>query len=819
MLTAAYFLAARLGLQMAIIQGNVSPVWPASGLALAALLLGGYRLWPGVALGAFAATAATGAPLPAAAGVAVGNTLEALLGVWLLNRHSRFRQPPWRVHDIFVFVVLAALLSTQASATLGTLSLWLGGMAPQTVLNRVWWTWWLGDAIGALVVAPLLVLWALAPRPVMNIRRWVEAALLLVLLVGIGQVVFGDWLFSAAEHYPLTFLPLPLLVWGALRFGSHGMVVLNVLIAVMAVWGTLRGLGPFVVDTLDESLLLVQGFTGLLSATGLVLAAVVEERARAQRDLQESEARFRQLVEHLEAVFWINDVDSRRVLYVSPAYERLWGRPRQNVFASPLDWLEAIHPDDQPRIRQAFEEQMRSGVFDEEYRLLHPDGTVRWVHDRGFPVRDAAGRLYRIAGIVQDVTETRRLEQELTTRLRQQAAVAALGQQALRNNDPDALLREATALITRVLEVEYAKILELLADGETLLLRAGSGWRDGCVGHVTLKAEPGGQAGYTLRCRKPVIVEDLASDGRFGATPLLLEHGVVSGISVIIDGRQRPFGILGAHARQRRTFTEDDIHFLQAVAHILAAATSQRQLANEMQHRQAELAHMDRLSLAGELASGLAHELKQPLTAIGNYADACLLLLRRQPPDIPQALAAVEQLALQSQRIGGIVNRMKDFTRKAPPRRRRLDVNLLIREAAQFIDIELRRHRAALDLDLAGPELGVFADAVQIQQVIINLVSNALEAMEAVAAAQRRVRIEARPAGDRVEVAVSDTGPGIAAAIRERLFQPFATSKADGTGLGLAISKTIVEAHGGRLWADPDAGGGATFRFTLPAAG
>jgi PAS domain S-box-containing protein len=175
-----------------------------------------------------------------------------------------------------------------------------------------------------------------------------------------------------------------------------------------------------------------------------------------------------------------------------------------------------------------------------------------------------------------EIIERKRVEDELATRMRQRAVLSQLSQRALAGGDLDALMDEAVRLVARTFEVEYCKVLELLPDGNALLLRAGVGWKEGLVGHGTVSAGIESQAGYTLLSDGPVIVEDLRKETRFSGPPLLYEHGAVSGISVIIQSRGRPFGVLGAHTIQKRKFTQDDVHFLQAVANILSSAIERK---------------------------------------------------------------------------------------------------------------------------------------------------------------------------------------------------------------------------------------------------
>jgi PAS domain S-box-containing protein len=370
---------------------------------------------------------------------------------------------------------------------------------------------------------------------------------------------------------------------------------------------------------------------------------------QAEQKLRESEARFRQLAENIQEVFWLTSASGGKVLYVSPAYEKIWGRPAASLYREPLAWLEAIHHEDRERVRAHFTaDTLVHGQFDAEYRVVRPDGSVRWIHDRGFPVRDDSGRVECIAGLAEDI----------------------------------------------------------------------------------------------------------------------------SGIK--------------------------------------QAADRERQLL-------ADLAHMARLTTMGEMASGLAHELNQPLAAIMSYIEASMQMLRARGQATADILGAMDGAAAEAERAGKIIHRTKNFLRRTEPHQTSLDLNHLVQEALALAARDIRLGNARLQLDLAQELPPVLADRVQIEQVVLNLVRNALDAMQDTPADQRALTVQTGRTSDGwIETVVSDTGCGLAPETTGQLFQPFYTTKPDGMGMGLAISRTILAAHGGRLEAIPQSGRGATFRFALP---
>jgi anti-anti-sigma factor len=275
LIAVVYFASAKLGLALAYAQGNVTAVWPPTGLALAALVIWGYRFWPGVALGALLANATTDVPALTTLGITVGNTLEALAGAALLSRFD-FRPSLARVRDVLALVLCAAVLSTTVSATIGNTSLLLGGEIDSERLAFFWRLWWLGDMGGDLLVAPVLMVLVSHPAwPELTRRRVVEAAVLVSVVVVVSVL-------ALSPETPLAFLAFPGLVVATLRFRQIGAAVASLVVAFVAVWITARGGGPFAGGGQDENLLESQLFCGVGALTALLLAAILTERKRVE---------------------------------------------------------------------------------------------------------------------------------------------------------------------------------------------------------------------------------------------------------------------------------------------------------------------------------------------------------------------------------------------------------------------------------------------------------------------------------------------------------------------------------------------------------
>src|SRR5436309_7239285 len=244
-LAAVYFAAGKLGLKLAFVNASASAVWPCTGIALAAFLLLGYRVWPAILAGAFLVNLTTAGTVVTSLAIAVGNTLEGLIGCYLVTRFAAGKQAFQRAQDIFKFATFAAVLSPVVGATAGVTSLALAGFASWTNYGSIWSTWWLGDAVGAVVVTPLVLLWWENPRLHWTRRQLIELAFLFAGLFFACWVVFGGRFHSALKNYPLEFLCVPFLIWAAFSVGRRRAATAIAFLAAMATWGTTHGFGPF----------------------------------------------------------------------------------------------------------------------------------------------------------------------------------------------------------------------------------------------------------------------------------------------------------------------------------------------------------------------------------------------------------------------------------------------------------------------------------------------------------------------------------------------------------------------------------------------
>jgi diguanylate cyclase (GGDEF)-like protein len=283
-LTAIYFAGGKLGLTLAFVHPSATAVWPSLGISVAALLIFGYKLWPGILLGAFLVNLSTAGTIATSITIALGNTLEAVTGAFLVSRFADGRNAMKSSANIFKFAFLAGIVSATIAATIGVWSLvWANIALPKDALS-IWWTWWLGDAASVMVFAPVFLLWNTKSFIRWRVRTVLEAGGLFVSLVAVGLIVFSDVLTSGAQNYPLEFLCVPFLIWAATRFGMREAALATVVLSGPAIWGTLHGFGPFAGVGRNESLLLLQGFIGVSAVMAISLASEVSERRRTERE-------------------------------------------------------------------------------------------------------------------------------------------------------------------------------------------------------------------------------------------------------------------------------------------------------------------------------------------------------------------------------------------------------------------------------------------------------------------------------------------------------------------------------------------------------
>ena len=403
-LAGVYLGAAKVGLELSVAQGVVTPVWAPTGIALAALILFGLRLWPAVLVGAFLANATSGASLGESAAISIGNTAEAVVAAALLARVG-FRPQLDRVRDVLALILIGALLAPILSATNGVTTLLVSGSVDAADYGSRWLLWWSGDAMGALVVAPLLLVWATTPRRSLPRGRVFEAVALACLLVGVSLLVFvaGLW------RYP--HLLFPVLIWAPLRFRQQGAVTANFVVAASAIAGAVAGTTPIGDESATVVVQILEGLLAGVIVTTLLLGAVLSERRTTGDDLERAAANLAEAQALAHVGSWEWDVGTNRVTWSDELF-RLYGVEPHSVEVTFESYLDRVHPEDRARVAETVEGAYATGEpFEFDHRLVRPDGTVRWTNSRGRVVREENGAPVRMVGTAQDITERKRLDE------------------------------------------------------------------------------------------------------------------------------------------------------------------------------------------------------------------------------------------------------------------------------------------------------------------------------------------------------------------------------------------------------------------------
>src|SRR5881397_2593529 len=410
-LTLVYFIAGKFGLLLASLHASASPVWPPAGIALAALLLLGYRAWPAIFVGAFLVNVTAAGNAATSLAIASGNTLEAVCGAWLVNRFAGGTTVFDRPQGVLKFA-LAAMVSTIFSPAFGVTSLALAGFADWTNYGAIWLTWWLGDTTGDLVIAPLIILWSIASKRRWNRREAVEVGILLLLLFVLSEAVFGGWLTISARNYPIAFICGPIVIWTAFRFTQRETATGIFILSAVAIWGTMHGFGPFVGETENQSLLALQSWTAVLTITAMALSAGVAERGRAEEALRESEASMSLAANEANLGLWLWNIRDDK-LWVTEKWRKLFGFAN----SEPVKFdrlLQVVHPGDRERMKQLVKHMFEhGGEYESEYRITRPDGSIRWMAGYGSVELDEHGKPAFARGVSRDITKRKIAEEEL----------------------------------------------------------------------------------------------------------------------------------------------------------------------------------------------------------------------------------------------------------------------------------------------------------------------------------------------------------------------------------------------------------------------
>jgi len=784
-LAAAYWLVGMAAAALFPLAGahSLSPgalMWPGTGVALAALVAWGPRVAPGVALGALAVGLTVGPDAGGALLAAALVTGECLLGWWLLVRVAGFDRSLPQLRDVLAFLACGAIAGPAAATIVRLALLWAQGAAIWSDRPTAVWVAGLGEAVGILVVAPAIWTWLAPAAPLARARR-IELAAMALTTLGVAAFVFGGRSTPMMAVEPLPYAVFPPLFWAALRFGNREAVTALLAVAAIAVWCTADGMGPFAGADMLRNLGSLYVFLAVAAVSTMLIAAVLGERGRAEGQIRASEARYRMLVERMNEGLVLQDRDGA-ITYVSDRFCEIIGRPREWLLGK--RGLEITAPDQAEHWHAQHRTRQQGSVDSFEITLVKGSGERMDAFVSPRPLFDAAGSYTGSFALLMDVTERRRAERAL---------------------------RDSEEKLRLILENVTELVLKL--DGERRILYASP----------SFLAYFGLAEAEVLGRPNPITIheEDWPAVAAARASVAVPPYTMSVEHRVMTPGGWRWLawsarGIVEANGR------------LTGIVASARDITARRRAEEQARSHLQSLAHVARVSSMGEMASAIAHEINQPLTAIANYTYASVRMLRSGAATQEEILEVLQRVAGEAERAGEVVRRMRSFVRGDEGQVQEVEANFLVNEVVRLAAAEARQNGVELDTRLETGLAVVLADSIQIQQVLLNLVRNAIEAIAMSGAEERRVQLSTRASGDdRIEIAVTDTGPGLAGGELERVFEPFYTTKPEGIGIGLALSRSIADAHGGRLWATANAGcagagadvsAGVTFHLTLPTA-
>jgi PAS domain S-box-containing protein len=829
-LAAVYYAAGKFGLSLAFLNRNASAVWPPSGIALAALLLLGQRLWPGVFLGAFLVNVTTQGSLLTSLGIAAGNTLEVVIAAALTCRFAGGLKAFDRTDRTLKFFGLAAIASTAISATLGVVSLCIAGLAPWDRFGSIWLTWWLGDAVSNLVVAPLLMIWCARPFPVLRPRRILEGCAMLVAIVVVGEFIFARGDSSYGRGLPLEYLAIPPLLWAAVRFRRRGAILSCFVLSGLALWGTLHGYGPFARGDTNESLLLLQGFIGTLTLSMLVLAAATSERKRAEDRLvahdkisrtlaelptpAEARARILQYVCEMTgwdtAAIWQTDLQRNQIACVEfwrqpglsiPDFEaatrhmrldrgtglpgRVWGS------GAPV-WIEDVSTDSNfPRVGAAVKDGLCSAVA---FPVQLPNGELGVIECFSLqqqapdePFMQTMGEIARQYGQFIERKRGEEALRESEARFR-----------ALADNIPQlAWMTDASGSPIwhnkRFFEFTGTTPEEMHEQGRRRLHH---------TDHINRVQEK-----FRAHMESGNAWEDIF--------PLRRSDGVYRWFL------SRAFPIRDESGRITRWFgTNTDITELRDTEQALQQAREKLQEhASNLEKAVAERTTKLRETIA-ELEAfsySLSHDMRAPLRAIQSFTQVVLTDFRKEIS--PEAASYLNKVVAAAIRMDRLIQDVLLLTRisRQEIEIRKVSLDKLVDE---IVDERPELQRGSADVTINAPLGAVLAHEASLTQCITNILSNAVKFVAP--AIKPRVRIWSEPRNGKVRLWIEDNGIGIDKPLQDRLFKMFERlhpqSDYEGTGIGLAIVRRAVERMKGEVGVESEPGKGSRFWLELPVA-
>lgn len=771
----AYYVAGRLGQAATDIRSsNIGPVWPAYGVALASVVLCGYRIWPVLLAAAVVVDQQGGVPLLTGLGQGVGSVGAAVAGCFLLKLAS-FDPSMSRLRDVLSLVILGALGSTLISSTTGVVSLYVSGLEGYSGIAREWFVYWLGDATGALLITPLVFAGPSFLKLAMP-ARMAEFAALVVLLLLACYVVFG------IKVYVPALLLLPFVIWASIRFGVGGSALTTLVVATVATVATGFGRGPFAAYTPFLNAMLLDVFFATLSVSGLILASLISERERAvdereqlirRQATMEARLRLASIVESSEDAIVGQNIDGIITDWNAGA-ARLYGYDESEAIGEVFSIL--VRSGERADVDFM---KMSNAVSRHETVHYRKNGNPIEVSLSLSPIHDGAGRVVGVSAIAHDITK------------RQQAAKA---------------LRESEDKLRMILNSAAEGIFGIDTEGHCTFCNPAA---LRILGYDSPDALLGQQM-HDLIHHSHKDGARIPTEECHHLSNVLQPEGIHLENEILwrADGSSFHAELWGKSQRQGDRVVGAVIAF--------SDITSRIQSEENAATLRDELAHLSRVGMLGALSGALAHEINQPLAAIRINAEAALHLLEARPLSVQDLRGALDEIRDDNQRAGEVLHHMRTLLKKDVGPQDQVEINSTASEVVKLLKGNAVKRGISMNVELSPWMRPIVGDRVQVQQVILNLLMNACDAVENNERGARNVQVRTIPRKDAMIIEVSDTGPGISDEQLEHIFEPFYTTKREGLGLGLSICESIVTAHGGKLEATRNPSGGMTFSAIFP---
>ena len=834
---ASYFVLARGASALGSIYSTPIPIWPPAGLALAAVLLRGIRIWPAV----FAAAFATGLPtgmadaisadsiLPAF-GNAAGSTLEAIVGGYLLHLWSQggrtFNTPAGVAKFAFIGLAPSSMLGALVAA--GTS--YLAGQAEWDNLVPLGAVWWLRDAAGTLLVAPAIVLWALADYRGFDSDKVLSSIVGIIATSLVGLVAFSPLFEDSAVRSALAFLAVLPLLWTALRCGERDTATAVLILSCFAVWGALAGSGPFAPASSDDGFLLLVVFMISISVVSLAVSAHVATRRRAEIRLGRHEQILRAMFS--QSVMGFAQIDAAgRFTLANNRFCSIIGRSAPELLQMRIQDL--IDPDDLPdvtdSIRRAFGNEK---AFVLETRYVLPDGSRRWMRNNVSAISDHGAAVRHLMLVAEDVTDRRRadddlkrahddLQQELEERSASLAQTSELlHSEAEQRERLEAALKHDIAERRKAQEAlmesewRFRTVIQGVTDYAIFMLD-----RDGYITNWNMGAQRIHQYAAAEIVGQHFSRFYTEEEQQRGEPARALHLAAYEGKCVVEGWRVR---------RDKSLFwasvvieaVRDEVGTLAGFVNITRDMTERREAQASLERAQEQLAQSQKMEALGQLTGSIAHDFNNLLMIVSGHAQ----LLRRRLTDAKH-LQAIDAVHAAANRGESLTRQLLAFSRRQPLNPVVTDLKERV-EAVHEMLLGSLRGNVELKCDIPDDVWPVEVDIAELELALVNIAVNARDAMPgggSITLSARNVTLKKSDAvdqleGDFVALAMTDTGVGIAPDVLPRIFEPFFTTKALGKGTGLGLAQVYGFSHQseGSVVATSTVGSGTTITIYLP---